>query len=112
MVSPFSKKVFIEPYGPKLVYEDCDAAPLATNSISNLAANEIIILTDGNNSFQIQSQQDMKGLVLMNINGVELRTDRGKSNMTNVDYSAYPSGLYLLKIISNNQVITKKLRIE
>ncbi|TAH26146.1 MAG: T9SS C-terminal target domain-containing protein [Cytophagales bacterium] len=111
IVSPFSKKIFIQPYGSALTYEDC-SKPLNTEALFKNSFNNVSIYHTGDNQFHIQSQQNIDGLVLMNMNGTTLQSDMAKSNSLQVDYSAYASGLYLIKVISNNQVVTKKLTIE
>lgn len=103
-----SKKVFI---GNNLVYEDC-RLPLNIEALINLSSNTISISNEGNNHFLIQSEQKIDGLILMNINGTEIRNETAKTNRVMVDYSGYASGLYLMKVIFNNQVTTKKLKIE
>ena len=109
--TPYSKKVFVDNQGAKLVYGNC-GLPLNTVSTFNLSTNTVTISHTGNNQFQIQSQQNIDALILMNMNGTELRNEIAKTNTVHADYSGYASGLYLIKVISNNQVSTKKLRIE
>ncbi len=110
-VSTKSKKVFMKTGDIYFVYEDCEK-PLATDANITMAANTVTISQSANNQFLIQSQQNIDGLVLMNMNGTELSNEVAKTNTVQVDYSAYPSGLYLVKVISNNQVVTKKLMIQ
>lgn len=60
----------------------------------------------------IESEKRIEMLQLMSVNGLAVETKRMDCSSLDMDLSAYSKGLYLLRIVTADGVLTKKITIE
>jgi len=97
-----------EPFGPKIQ----DFSLILTGSFNTLSSSSF---NEGNLSFypnpvnsilNISSKQFIEKIELYNTLGSKLLTAK---NVDNIDFSGFKTGIYFIKVHSNNNIVTKKI---
>ena len=109
-VNSYSENLLVESYGATSL--NIPLTGNATVGIDNISENNISIYPNPTNGeFIIENQQEISKIEIFDITGKSVKQLLPNSKNVSVNINNQANGIYFIKIISENKIITKKIVI-
>lgn len=92
----------VDLYKAALVWKDFEILPIGGSGMESTLNGNSVCISLQNGKLMVKTENGhLKSVALVSVNGVEVLSDKSVSSSVELDMSSFPSGIYLVSVVTN-----------